>query len=536
MRLRRLKVTRAAMSGGLLDGADIRLGRTDASASNEHMAPLCLVGPNGSGKSQFLQLLAEIFQAAWHAHAPNEERTPANSDALFELEYSIRPTRDGDPVAVKLSRTARGKGVGAIELHVWQDEAWRSISPGTEEFGRHLPPVVVGYTSGDNETMSLPFLVSRSGYASNVATSALSSDPSITPADNRLLLIDYGTNLEVLFANLLLGGQGTRKAILEHARVRDIASCRCVIRLAHSAAPNAPARGKKGGRKGIQLTDELERILDRLKRSATCWSEDPKTETYIFDYFVDPAARAAFSHFFENAFDLYRAIHKFALLNDLVLPKASRTRLDRAVKDRRFASRLPEPQQEEMVFGFEEVRFHSTGAAKHQEPVDYVALSDGEHQQALILGIFAMIAEHNALFILDEPESHFNPQWRVQFVKRLLDLPGVRGDQEVLLTSHAPFVPADISREQVLIFARSEGTIEVSQPEIETFGANFDRILEHCFEVRPPISQLARDEIKDLLNSDDVEALTAGMDRLGASVEKSFLADHLRQLKLKAGG
>lgn len=206
------------------------------------------------------------------------------------------------------------------------------------------------------------------------------------------------------------------------------------------------------------------------------------------------------------------------------------------MKDRRFASRLPEPQQEETVFGFEEVRFHPTGADVHQEPVDYVALSDGEHQQALILGIFAMIAEHNALFILDEPESHFNPQWRVQFVKRLLDLPGVRGDQEVLLTSHAPFVPADISREQVLIFSRGESSIEVSQPEIETFGANFDRILEHCFEVRPPISQMARDEIKELLESDDIEALTAGMDRLGASVEKSFLADRLRQLKLKAGG
>ena len=501
------------------------------------MAPLCLVGPNGSGKSQFLQLLAEIFQAAWHQHAPDEERTSANSDALFELEYAIRPMPDMDPVTARLSRAARGKGVGAIELHVWHNGAWRSVEPGAEEFGRLLPPLIVGYTSGDNETMSLPFLVSRSGYADSVARSALSSGPSLAPADNRLLLIDYGTNLEVLFANLLFGGQDARNAILGHARVRDIASCRCVVRLAHSAAPKAPAGAKRaGGRKGIQLTDELEGILDRLKRSATCWSEDAKTETYIFDYFVDAATRSAFSHFFKNAFDLYRAIHKFALLNDLVLPKASRTRLDRAVKDRRFASRLPEPQQEEMVFGFEEVRFHPTGAEEHQEPVDYVALSDGEHQQALILGIFAMIAEHNALFILDEPESHFNPQWRVQFVKRLLDLPGVRGDQEVLLTSHAPFVPADISREQVLIFARGEGTVVVSQPEIETFGANFDRILEHCFEVRPPISQMARDEIKELLKSDDVEALTAGMDRLGASVEKSFLADHLRQLKLKAGG
>lgn len=29
----------------------------------------------------------------------------------------------------------------------------------------------------------------------------------------------------------------------------------------------------------------------------------------------------------------------------------------------------------------------------------------------------------DVLFLLDEPESHFNPQWRVKFISRLLDLP-----------------------------------------------------------------------------------------------------------------
>ena len=55
--------------------------------------------------------------------------------------------------------------------------------------------------------------------------------------DNRLMMIDYGTNLEVLFSNLMLGKQEIRDEILRHARLSDIASCRCVVRLAHSAAP-----------------------------------------------------------------------------------------------------------------------------------------------------------------------------------------------------------------------------------------------------------------------------------------------------------
>lgn len=536
MRLRRLQVTRASTCGGLLDGADIWLGRAETETNNEPLEPLCLLGPNGSGKSQFLQLVAEIFQAAWHAHALEEERDSANSDAIFELEYLIKPIKSDPYALVKLSRGAKGKAVGPIELHIQKDGDWVSIKPGTQEFGQHLPSLIIGYTSGDNETMSLPFMVSRAGYAKDVRESALGKKKAPKkPLDNRTMLIDYGTNLEVLFANLTMGGSDVRKDILKHARLEDLASCRCIIRLAHSAAPKAPASAKTTrGRKGIQLTDELEEILKKLKRSATCWHLDEKTETYTFDYFVDGATRKALSHFFDNALDLYRSLHKFALLNDLVIPKAARERMRKAVSERRFATRLPEPQQEDMVFTFEEVRFHPFSDKVDRTPVDYVALSDGEHQQSLILGLFSMITDQNALFLLDEPESHFNPQWRVQFVKRLLNLHVDRGEQEVVLTSHAPFVPADISREQVLIFKRQGDNIEVRNPEIETFGANFDRILEHCFEISPPLSQMARDDIEELMKSTDASELSKAMDRLGSSVEKSFLADHLRQLKAKA--
>ena len=533
MRLRRLQVTHSSTCGGLLDGANVWLGRAEAETSSDPLEPLCLLGPNGSGKSQFLQLIAEIFQAAWHVHAPDEERDSANSDAIFELEYLIRPSKDEAYALVKLSRTVKGKSSGPVELNVQKGDEWVSIKPGTSDFGQYLPSLIIGYTSGDNETMSLPFMVSRAGYANSVATAALAKPAPIKPPpDNRALLIDYGTNLEVMFANLTMARPEVRKDILQHAWLQDIASCRCIVRLAHSAAPKAPAFAKDAGsRKGIQLTDELEEILRKLQRSSTCWHVDKKREVYTFDYFVDAATRQSLSHFFGTALDLYRALHKFALLNDLVIPKAARERMRKAVRERRFATRLPEPQQEDMVFAFEEVRFHPCSESADRTPVDYVALSDGEHQQSLILGLFSMISNHNALFLLDEPESHFNPQWRVQFVKRLLNLHAERGEQEVLLTSHAPFVPADISREQVLIFKRKGNTIDVSNPKIETFGTNFDRILENCFDIRPPLSQLARDEIEELLDSSDIGKLESALPQLGASVEKSFVADRLRQLK-----
>lgn len=528
MRLRRIKIEHSSASGGLFNDLDVWFGRDEDGKWSDSLSPLCLVGPNGSGKSQFLQLLAEIFQAAWHEHAPAEERTSANDDVLFEISYIIKPNADSLPEEVKLVRTKKGRSLGPIELY--RNSSEKPITADSTEFGKYLPSLVIGYTSGDNETLSLPFLVSRSGYAEDVARAALSDEIENTLPDNRLMLIDYGTNLEVLFSNLMLGDKDSRDEILRHARLLDLASCRCVVRLAHPAAPKAPAKRRKiTGRKGIQLTDELEGIIRALKCIATCWSEDESTETYTFDFFIDESTREAFAYFWVDALSLYRSLHKLALLNDLAIPRAARKRLDRAVRERRFASRLPEPQQEDMVFGFEEVRFWPVNS--ENKAVDYVSLSDGEHQQALILGTYAMISESNALFLLDEPESHFNPQWRVKFVQRLMELTRGRENQELLLTSHAPFVPSDMPREQVLIFERDGEKVTVKEPRIETFGATFDKILETCFNIRPPISRIAEERINDLLKSSDVVEVEKALAELGQSVEKAFLADHLRRLK-----
>ena len=308
MRLRRLKVEKSKAGGGLFDGADVWFGRDEDGKSNEPLAPLCLIGPNGSGKSLFLQLIAEIFQAAWHEHAPDQERMSANNEVLFDLTYLISPLEGETREEVRLVRTLKGRKPGPIELYRGEEGP---ILPGSEQFGRFLPSLVIGYTSGDNETLSIPFLASRSGYATDVREAALRDGVDNFLPDNRLMLIDYGTNLEVLFANLMLGQTEARKEILHHARLSDLASCRCTVRLAHPAVNRAPAkRVALTGRKGIQLTDELEQIIDRLKRIATCWHEEEKTETYTFDFFITEATREAFAHFWDSAFALYRSLHK----------------------------------------------------------------------------------------------------------------------------------------------------------------------------------------------------------------------------------
>jgi restriction system-associated AAA family ATPase len=537
MRLLRVHVIKAETCGGLIDGLDVWL-RSPVTESKA-FEPICLIGPNGSGKSQFLQAVAEMFQSVFHAAIRKQERVDGNPKLQFEVEYVIQPKDAKSSVHVRIARQVEGKRKPSIVMQMKVNGEWVSCEltdPKTREL---LPTRVVGYTSGDNETLSVPFLLSRSGYADEVGRRALDETTVDLPIpDTKLMLIDYGTHLEVLVANLLLGSDDQRDALLAGARLDEINSFRCVVQLAHSAAPKAPARRKaRSARKGIQLTEELEAYLDQMQRCSTCYHHDRETDAYIFDFLVDDQTRMAFRRYWKSTLDLYSAFHKLAMLNDLAIPKASRERFKKHTKLRRFASRLPEPQDENKVFRFERVTFHAKG---HTETVDYVSISDGEHQLAQMLGTFCMVSDRNVLFLLDEPESHFNPQWRVEFISKLRDFPtehGYRKDasdaaqQDCLLTTHAPFVASDTPRDQVFIFSKgNDGKVAAHHPEVETYGATFDAILEECFGVEPPISQVARNDIETLMQSTEPEVIKAGMQRLGHSVEKVFLADRLREL------
>jgi restriction system-associated AAA family ATPase len=539
MKLLRVHIISADTCGGLLDGLDLWLRHPACDYSK--FDPLCLIGPNGTGKSQFLQVMTEMFQSIYHACVPHEERVEGNTDLQFELEYLIRANKEEQPVHVRISRQRISRRRARIVIQRQEDNRWETCDLNARQTHQLLPQKVVGYSSGDNETLSLPFLLSRSGYADEVGRTALeAATQARSVPDTRLMLQDYGTHLEVLVSNLLMNDEAQLRPLLGDARLKDIHSFRCIIQLAHSAASKGQtSRRSKTKRKGIQLTAELEAYLDKLQRCATCYNYDEKKETYIFDFWVNQQTKAAFRFFWESTLELYSSFHKLAMLNDLAIPKRTRHRFRRDTKTRRFASRLPEPQDEDKVFRFEQVCFTAESSS---EVVDYVSLSDGEHQLAQILGTFSMLCSPNVLFLLDEPESHFNPQWRVKFISRLLDLPtkdGLRrvasdaAEQDCLLTTHAPFVPSDMPRNKIFIFGKENGKIVVRHPNIETYGTTFDRILEECFDVRPPISEVPLGEIESLMQSNDPEEIREGMSRLGFSVEKVFLADRLQQLSTK---
>ncbi len=537
MELVRFKIVSTKLCGGLLSGVEVSF----SPQSLDPKRPTCLVGPNGSGKSQFLQSLAEALQTAYVDLAPadnKEERVTANTDLEFELEYRTS-NHDGQPVHVQLTNVVETSGKRKqVKTRATKLEG-REQAPLEEHNAFNLlPKGVVGYTSGGNETLSTPFMVSRAAYAEAVRSAAFSDGNP--PAQPRLTLVDTETHELVLLSILTAAAPEVRSAVLDGSRMADLHSFRLIIQFAHGAAKKGkPRPARELAHNGLtfqapkrtktQLTSELEAYVEMLKRSSTCWEYDPLTETYTLDFLCDEAVRRAASHFWKEPVELYSSLRKLAMLNDLVINKSARKRYESDLKQGKLSARVSEAQEMDKIFRATEIKLKDSKDAE----VDYIGLSDGEHQNAQILGMFAMYDQPDVLFLLDEPESHFNPEWRVQFVTRVLNIPDpneVRGKQECLLTTHSPFVPSDVDREQVLIFDRGETSIEVLRPDRQTFGASFDSIVQSCFKVYPPFGQQARDRVDKLMNSTDRKDLQQGLEEIGDSVNRAFIAARLNEI------
>ncbi|MNT23241.1 hypothetical protein D3C72_1586530 [compost metagenome] len=198
--------------------------------------------------------------------------------------------------------------------------------------------------------------------------------------------------------------------------------------------------------------------------------------------------------------------------------------------------KVPVPAPEDNVFYFLDYRILKLKRETNElSNLLLKNLSDGEQQFLHSMGICLMLKNRSALLLLDEPETHFNPDWRSKFISTIKGSLEAAGNNnlmmDLLITSHSPFIVSDCKREKVFVF---EGKT-VANPKINTFGTSVNIITEEVFKKKETISDLSIKEISDIkaLPLDTLENIEDAKNAsriLGESVEKVLL---FRELLLK---
>lgn len=535
--------------------------------------PNILAGRNGSGKSNILEALANIFyhlDCMFNDYLPEgfliseEDKSGFDNKVCvvdaFELEYFI-------PVPIILidkafdemskvdfnntkSHIRISKEVGEKPIFEWVNRSEysnKTESLGKKEIQLFLPKYVLGYSSGENELLSLPFFKTRFLHFDEYADKLIHEEQFGKPprSEGRLVYLDKEYSQAILLANFLMQDEKTLAPFKDEVELEDIDEFRLIICL-HKYLDlhedilrdrNIDSEDKKTYQ--VELTHNLRDSIEILKKCATCFetqhieqkdNEDSR-EYLILDYKVNQATKEAFRfHFSESPLQLFQLFQILLELNAYVVSAEDKKRVYQSKNIFINHDIYPNPLEDNRIIRFKNLWIKKKGLSK---PLFTKELSDGEHQFLHSLGLCLLFKNESCLFLLDEPETHFNPDWKAKFISSIrhcFALEKTSTMREMLITTHSPYLVSDSESKYVHVFVKDNETKKVTCrfPEFQTLGASVNKITIEVFKTPLTIGRHAYSFLASINDrfekGENKNVLLAELeDTLGDSVEKTLL-------------
>lgn len=595
MKLLTLKIENKDGFRSLQQGFEIKFHNLEDTDAMEQFRPFCFAGLNGSGKSNVLEALSAIFyhlEFLVAAFQPKDfskhfDRRKSNPDA-YRLEYLIGE-KFGVPGATNMTKVCITKKEGEEpEMEVEQNSSWLegnqmkdkiSLIPSSNKREsasgkRYLPDNIVAYSSGENETLSIPYIKCRLVHYDEYVDAITLGLKEYKEPENSFIYIDSNMSQAVLLANLIFedvkvedeaNGEryGALRSFSEEIGIEGLQRFRMNInlqgldRIPERVADSYEKYFKKNESKKLVIVQLLTERIKQLKNCATCFYE---TETELaLDFFVNDATKIAFKTYFTNQFELFQL---FRLLYELNAYSVDEYVKDEVYKSKGFYTdwKLPQLVPKDNIFAFSDffiLKKNKGDVVAH--PRLLKEFSDGEHQFIHTMGICMMLKKRRALLLLDEPETHFNPAWRAKFIKILNDSIAASSpmsveklgvgeseinihpaagnleyyvQKEVLLTSHSPFIISDCLPDNVILFEKdNQGNTtakKASELGIDTYGTSVNILTNRIFSNKETIGKYVLSKLNELRRkskeTENKEELIDEINRqFGDSIEKLLL-------------
>lgn len=170
------------------------------------------------------------------------------------------------------------------------------------------------------------------------------------------------------------------------------------------------------------------------------------------------------------------------------------------------------------------------------------SLSDGEllwiGRMGLVL-LARQMESDNCLFLLDEPDVHLNESWNIDFVSYLQELTAIPESKEgmhhnFLVTTHSSLLLTDAPRNQIFLFGRKNGEVQVRQVPISLFAASRNEVSQNMFQTSAEIGSYADRESEEVLKKEEnPEKLAAYINQMGPGIKRFRLWDKYFELQEK---
>lgn len=435
-----------------------------------------VIGWNGTGKSNVLEALAVLFRdLIMGKNERGEKDKPTFSYVLryfcHEKEIEIDADPDRLKEAYKISYRDLGENKSKesaqaellSELKGKKELAEIAFSKFKKQQDDFLPKYVFGYYSGHSDRMQSVFRPYLQQYDKKLRN-AKSEDPGLRrlfyalPVHSQFVLLAFVLRQDDLVRHFL----DTQLGLETDENAESIDSVLLELNepswnLNRSKNPKGKYNACKEkpdifwGAEGV-VRDFLDRVHEvstapikiRRKDEATLWNKKEREYLYMF----------------------IKDIHK---LDELVGEQ----------EPREFFRDLESTYVSELI---SEVRIR-VKLKKNDGSVTFRELSEGEQQLLTVLGLLRFTAEEESLFLLDEPDTHLNPKWSVDYIdylnKFITSSSKGENNSHIVLTTHNPIAIAELTRDQVQILNRDDETrtIASQKPNFDPRGMGYAGIV-----------------------------------------------------------
>jgi len=371
-----------------------------------------LLGQNGTGKSNLLEALIIIFRNLDLGDEP---------EFSYILDYECR----GHEIHIEADRT-RAKRAEQVKIFVEQNGmqaqkiSYNSFSKDPQR--TYLPSYVFGYYSGPSNRMEKHFDQHQSRFYQD----------QLKGEEEPRRPLFYARSVQSQFALLAFfteeeqepqeGRQTARQFLLKTLGIEKLISVYFILHEPPWTSKDGDARfWNARGVLGDFLAHLYDASLAPRQRKERVVSESGSSSNleHLHCYLKDEQAlKKLFAHY-GNQKAFFKALEST------------------------YISR---------VLGEVRIRLKRNDAG---EPLTFSAMSEGEQQLLMVLGLLRFTKEDEALFLLDEPDTHLNPAWSIQYFDFMQQAVGELPSSHVIMTTHNPLVIAGMEREDVRIMQRN---------------------------------------------------------------------------------
>ena len=445
---------------------------------NEGCLTTVIIGQNGAGKSNLIEAIVEIFR---HLDPPNSKHS-GKLRFTFEIDYIIK----GHTVRV-------GNRDGLTKVMVDGDPM--PMNRFQADKATLFPDLIFGYYSGTGRRLEKLFDDHQARYYN-----VINKDDGDYDAARTARRMFYCRPVHGVFALLSHFAKPGGKAASSHLLSEKLGITGFHSALAHfkepswfnhsnwkKARPSAQTTPERGRRSYNELSEQAEDVWGARGPAGDCaralqdiaFHPLSVTGKVVDDYRDKPKIEAQLACFIRNMASLQKFAARYETDQDMF-----------AVLEAADISDL-----------FREMLVWVTRDGNDSGDVSFSDLSDGERQLLMVLGLIRVSRGKEALFLLDEPDTHLNPAWQLTYLELIKEWTDVAADKDrcqIIMTSHNPLTIASLTKQEVRVMQNSENAgLVISEPFTDPRGMGFTATLTQIFGLPTTLDLATQQQIDD---------------------------------------